>query len=1031
MKNQLSTLLLSICTLVSTAQVDTALLSEIDYRFAGPFRGGRSTAVAGHPQQPFTFYMGATGGGVWKTNDGGNTWDNISDQQIPCGSIGSIDVAPSAPHIVYVGTGSDSPRGNVSPGIGAFKSEDSGKTWKHIGLENCGQIGDIIVHPDNPDVVFMAALGNIFRSNKERGVFKSTDGGTSWEHILHLSDTVGCVDLEMHPQNPSVLYAGMWRAERKPWTLIDGGREGGLYRTKDEGQHWERIRNGLPEGIIGKIGVAISPVDPDRIWVIQQAAEEEKGGVYRSDDGGKSFTRINRDHKLRQRGWYYSRIFADPKNENTVYVTNTGFYKSIDGGKNFDHRYQVPHGDNHDVWINPENPNIMINSNDGGANVTFNGGDTWSVQTNQPTAEFYRLTVDNQWPYRMYAGQQDNTTISIPSRSTGDLDPKQAWYSVGGGESADVTVHPENSDIVYATTYSGIITRINRATDEERDIGAYPHYTEGTEMRDLKYRWQWNFPIRISHHDPNVIYHTSNFVHKSTDEGQSWQIISPDLSRNIDQHMGIPGGPVQHDATGVEVFRTIFAFEESPFDHQTMWAGSDDGLVHITRDGGTNWKNITPAEIPTDATVNMISFSPFQDGKAYLAVQNYRQGDFMPYIFVTENFGERWSLLTDGKNGIPVDHFVRCVAEDPGREGLLYAGTEFGIYASFDHGQRWQSLQANLPHTPITDMHVHQGDLVLSTQGRGFWILDDLSVLHQLDANSSTDPVFLFKPETSYRSNVGGFGGHDAPPRAPYQVAVHFLIAALDSTQEVSLRIIDERGRVAAEVSTDADEKTKKIEVDTGMNRWSWDQRYPPPFMVEDLVMMDMRHPGQGVTAPPGIYQIELKVGETVLKTEVEILKDPRWEVSQEDLINNYNLGNQIAALITKSQQQLSNLRKIEKQSKSLADRLEEEQKELSEAAKKIATESKKLQDLIYQDKIESSQDEINYPRKFTNHLIRLYRVVIGQNHRPSQGELERWEDLQMDYGSFDKEYDLFIREEVGSLLKQLKENDIPVISTK
>ncbi|MDH3651114.1 MAG: glycosyl hydrolase [Saprospiraceae bacterium] len=1012
-----------------SAQIDTALLSSITYRFAGPYRGGRCTAVAGHHEQPHTFYMGGSGGGVWKTNDAGLVWKNVSDGQIRCGSIGSVTVAPSSRNIVYVGTGSDSPRGNVSMGVGAYKSEDHGKSWTHIGLDQCGQIGDVIVHPGNPDIVYAAALGNIFMPNKDRGVYKSMDGGKTWIQILFLSDTVGAVDLEMHPQNPTIIYAGMWRAERKPWTIIDGGTEGGLYQTKNGGTTWQKIENGLPDGIIGKIGVTISPANPDRIWVIQQAAEEKKGGVYRSDDGGNTFKRINRDHKLRQRGWYYSRIFADPLDENTVYVTNTGFYKSIDGGKNFDHRYPVPHGDNHDVWINPHDPDIMINSNDGGANITLNGGISWSTQTNQPTAEFYRLSVDNQWPYRMYAGQQDNTTISIPSRVSGDLNPKQSWYSVGGGESADVAVHPVNPNIIYATTYSGIITRVNLATDEERDVGAYPHYTEGTEMRDLKYRWQWNFPIRISHHDPNVIYHTSNFVHRSSDEGQSWKIISPDLSQNIDEHMGIPGGPVQHDATGVEVFRTIFVFEESMTDPRTLWAGSDDGLVHITRDAGSNWQNITPGQIPNNATVNHICLSPHQDGTAYIAVHNYRQGDFKPYIFRTTDFGKKWTLITGSNHAIPDNYFVRCVAEDPDRSGLLYAGTEFGIYFSFDHGQNWQPLQGNLPHVPITDMQVHQGDLVLSTQGRGFWILDDLSVLHQINPGDVTKAVKIFKPEPSYRSDVGGYRGHSAPPRAPYHAQIHFFLKDVDTSTQVSLRILDHNKVVASEVSTQSESKVKKLKVTKGINRWSWNQTYTSPTLVKDLVMMDMRYPGRGVTALPGMYTVELIVDDSTYSTDLEIRKDPRWEVSAAALRKNFELGTDISSLLTVSQSQLMNLRKIRTQAKDLSARLDKtSQGDVITALEDLASESKRLQDVIYQDKIESSQDEINYPRKFTNHLIRLYRVVIGQNDQPSQGELERWEDLQQAHHAFTEQLSQFLREDVNAILRLLTEKDIPLI---
>jgi photosystem II stability/assembly factor-like uncharacterized protein len=997
----------------SQSNLDTLFSETHNFRFAGPFRGGRCTAVAGVAGQPHTFLMGSTGGGVWRTTDAGQTWSNVSDRQIKCGSIGSIAVAPSASYTIYVGTGSDSPRGNISAGIGIYKSEDGGNTWLHKGLDSCGQIGEIVIHPANPEVVYVAALGNIFKPNKERGVYRSLDGGSSWEQILYLSDTVGAIDLKMDPQNPKVLYAGMWRAERKPWTMIDGGYQGGLYKTVDGGETWDKIVNGLPAGLIGRIGIAISPVNPSRIWVIQQAADEKTGGVYRSDDDGKTWTRICRDHKLRQRGWYYSRIFADTKDENTVYVTNTGFYKSIDGGKNFDYSYKVPHGDCHDVWINPENPDIIINSNDGGATITLNGGKTWSTQNNQPTPEFYRLSLDNQWPYRMYAGQQDNTTISIPSRSSGGLDPKQVWYEVGGGESADIAVHPENPNLVYATTYSGIITRVNLETDEVRDVGAYPHYTEGTEQRDLKYRWQWNFPIRISKHNPDIIYHTSNFVHKSIDEGQTWTIISPDLTRDLDVYHDIPGGPIQHDGTGVEVYSTIFAFEESPFDSLTLWAGSDDGLIHITRDGGKTWVDITPPDLPSEATINQIFLSPHKDGRAYVAIYNYRYGDFRPYLYKTEDFGSVWELKI---TNIDQNHFVRSVVEDPQREGSLFAGTEYGLYHSFDAGNSWHSWQLNLPHTPITDLKIHQDNLVMSTQGRGFWILDDLSVLHQWSPEISKKEVHLFTPNKTYRSNLSGFSGPGAPAKASYQGDIHFYLNNLDTSTNVSLKITDETGKVVVEASNAAEAKTN-LPAKKGLNLFRWNLRYPAPTLVKDLVMMDMRYPGQGPKAPAGKYAVNLTVGKVIVNTEIQILPDPRWEVTNEDLLENYRLANEIGALISKSQEQIKNLRGIRKQLDVWLAHLDNDADTSKiEKVKAVITQSENLENSIFQNQIETSQDEINYRRLLTNHLIRLYRVVIDQNDKPSQGELERWEDLKKDYAQFEAKYEDFIAQDMPTI---------------
>lgn len=1027
--------IICLSSLPGISQTLDSLLSEtLAFRFAGPYRGGRCTAVAGDVRQVHTFYMGTTGGGVWKTTDAGQNWKNISDGQIKCGSIGSIALAPTASHQVWVGTGSDSPRGNISAGIGIYKSDNSGKDWKHMGLSNCGQIGEIVVHPNNPDIVYVAALGNIFKKNRERGVYKSTNGGKSWDQVLYLSDSVGCIDLEIDPYNSDILYAGMWRVERKPYTLIDGGNTGGLYKSTDGGKSWKHLTNGLPEGLIGKLGIAASPALKDRIWVIQESAEETQGGIYRSDDGGATFNRVNRDHKLRQRSWYYTRIFAHPTNENTVYVTNVGFFQSIDGGKHFDKRYRVPHGDCHDLWINPNHPEIMINSNDGGATISLNAGETWSTQKNQPTSELYRLSTDNQWPYRLYAGQQDNSTISVPSRSSGGIDPKQVWYDVGGGESADVAVHPENPDIIYASTYSGIITRLDRKTDEIQNVGAYPHYTEGTEQRDLKYRWQWNFPIRISRHNHQVIYHTSNYVHRSTNEGQSWEIISPDLTRNLDKYHGIPGGPIQHDGTGVEIYSTIFSLEESSTDSLTLWVGSDDGLLHITRDGGENWENITPKDMPTEGTINHIRLSSHQDGTAYVAVYNYRYGDFKPYLFRTVDFGKNWVSISTN-NGIPEDHFVRCITDDPKLEGSLFAGTEFGLYHSFDNGTSWHPFQLNLPHTPITGIDIHQDNLVMSTQGRGFWILDNLSVIRQWASLQPRDKLHLFRPVDTYRSNVSGFYGNNAPGSATYMGEIYFHIDSV--TQNAEIRILDESGRLAHRASKmGGDEKStqRKLKIKNGLNKYIWDLRYPSPLLVKDLVMMDMRYPGQGPNAVPGNYKVELEVGTTTLSTTFKIKKDPRWKVTDEDLRQNFNLSIQISDLIDQSQRRISNLRGIRKQLKVLKEELGDDNPEYRSVKDSITAVNDLallLEEKIYQHKIEVSQDEINYRRKWTNHIIRLYRVVIGQHNRPTQGELERWSDLQEQYKAFDREYKDLIDYKMPRFLSFLKEKSIEIIQYK
>ncbi|MFH1572701.1 MAG: glycosyl hydrolase, partial [Acidobacteriota bacterium] len=724
--------------------VNPSLYEGLRYRLLDFGRGGRSTAVAGVSSDPLTYYAGYTGGGVWKTQDAGQTWTSVSDDHFEAGSIGAITVADSDPNVIYVGTGSACPRGNISPGIGVYKSTDAGKTWRHIGLRESGQIGRIQVHPKDHDLVYVAALGHIFGSNAERGVFRSKDGGRTWEKVLFVSNKTGAVDISLDANNPRVIYAAMWTVVRKPWTIDSGSEESGLYQSTDGGDTWSKLGGGLPSGVVGRIAVSASPARPDRVWALVEAPED-RGGIFRTEDGGKTWRKINGERRFLQRAWYYIHIYADPKSPETVYVLNTGFYKSSDGGRTFQ-SYRVPHGDNHDLWINPHDPQKMINANDGGANVSFNGAQSWTGQMNQPTAEFYRITADNRFPYRVYGAQQDNSTASVSSRGSGD------FYDVGGGESGHIAVDPRNPDIVYAGSYGGTITRTDVGTGLSRSIMAYPESATGQRAADMKYRFQWNAPIRISPHDPDVVYHCSQFVHRSRDAGLSWEIISPDLTRNDKSKQDYSGNPITHDNTGVEVFGTVFALEESPRVAGLLWAGSDDGPMHLSRDNGKTWKNVSPTNIPPFGTVNMIDLSAHDPGRAFIAVHKYREDDFKPYVFRTNNYGESWDLLTDGRNGIPANHFVRVVREDPDRKGLLYAGTEFGMYISFDDGAHWQKFQLNLPVTPITDLMVYRKDLLVATQGRSFWILDDLSPLHQINKDTAAAKVHLFAPRAAYRA---------------------------------------------------------------------------------------------------------------------------------------------------------------------------------------------------------------------------------------------------------------------------------------
>ncbi|HEX5601525.1 MAG TPA: hypothetical protein VFX63_03205, partial [Pyrinomonadaceae bacterium] len=735
------------------------LLKALQYRSIGPYRGGRSAAVTGVPSQPFVFYYGSTGGGVWKTTDGGINWESVSDGSVfGTGSVGAIAVADSDSNTVYVGMGESPIRGNVSHGDGVYKSNDAGKTWKRVGLEDTRQIPRIRVHPKNPDLVYVAALGHVWGPNEQRGVFRSKDGGKTWEKILSRGNKAGAIDLILDPTNPNILYAGFWEVYRKPWTLESGGPGGGIFKSTDGGDTWNELtRNpGLPKGTVGKIGIAVSPANPDRVWAIVEA---EDGGVFRSENGGGTWAKVNEERRLRQRAWYYTRIYADPKNADTVYILNTGFYRSNDGGRTYT-GIGVPHGDNHDLWIAPDDPNRMIESNDGGSNVSYNGGRSWTEQ-DQPTAQFYRVALDNDFPYNVYGAQQDNSTVRIASRTTEGGIGTSDWYDVGGGESGWIAPSPKDSNIVFAGSYGGLTTRYDKRTGQLRDINPYPNNPMGSGADVLKYRFQWNFPLVFSPHDQNKLYVAANVLFMSMDEGGSWQIISPDLTRNDKSKQASSGGPITKDNTSIEYYGTIFTVMESPVQAGTIWAGSDDGLVHVSRDGGKNWSNVTPPKdiMPEWIQINSIDASPYDPGTAYVAATMYKWDDNKPYLYRTSDYGKTWKKIT---NGIPDTTFTRVIREDPNKRGLLYAGTETGMYVSFDNGEHWQSMQLNLPIVPITDLAIQkrEKELVVATQGRAFWILDDLPVLHEMmdtGGLSAVSETRLYKPKESYRIPGGGF----------------------------------------------------------------------------------------------------------------------------------------------------------------------------------------------------------------------------------------------------------------------------------
>ena len=890
----------------SVSVFDQSAFKSLRYRMVGPARGGRVTAVTGVIQEPHTFYMGATGGGVWKTTDAGITWANVSDSYFDVGSVGSMDVSDSDPNVLYVGTGSEGLRSNVSIGRGIYKSTDAGRTWSHVGLREMGQIGAVVVHPTNPEIVYAAGLGDPFRRNTERGVYRTRDGGRSWQRVLYVSDSTGAVDVELQPGNPSVVYASMWRAERKPWTIISGAREGGVYKSTDGGDTWRKLTNGLPNQLVGKSDLAVSRAMPNRLYVLMEA--KPGNGLYRSDDAGETFTAVNTTTAgLITRPFYYTNVDADPLDADVVYVGTEAFYKSTDGGRTF-RTMRTPHGDNHDLWINPNSSDIMIQSNDGGANVSLDGGRTWSTQYNQPTAELYQVYVDNQFPYRLYGAQQDNSTLIVPSRplaASPPDDPIQQWRQGPGCETGPIIPHPTNPDTVYGSC-KGQYSRMSLRSGQERQywVGAQSLY--GNPGKDLIYRFQRVSPMEISPHDPTTLYYGSQHVHRTRDEGVTWERISPDLTANEPQYQQRPSGePITLDVTGEEYYSTLYAIRESPLERGVIWTGANDGPFYVSRDNGRTWTNVTPRGLPAGGRVQNIEPSPHRRGSAYYAVHRYLLGDWKPYIYRTNDYGRTWKLLTSGTNGIPADHPTRVVREDPDRAGLLYAGTEFGAFVSFDDGVRWHALQLNLPRTPITDMKVHRRDLVLSTQGRSFWILDDLTPLHQMGDRVMTARAHLFRPRGAHRIRYSTrFGGAeserpaapDEPQYPPPGATIDYWLSG-DAAGPVTLEILDAAGQVIRSFSSEApvaragqdsgavrreDESgmsapameragSTRLPANQGLNRFVWDFAYPGPWDANP-----QRNGRNGPLVVPGTYTVRVTRGNWSATQPLDVRMDPR-----------------------------------------------------------------------------------------------------------------------------------------------------------
>ncbi|MGY8986358.1 MAG: WD40/YVTN/BNR-like repeat-containing protein [Sphingomonadales bacterium] len=988
--------------------IDPSLYSNMKWRLIGPYRGGRVTTVTGVKSNPLIYYMGAAGGGVWKTENAGTTWENISDGFFNVGTIGAVAVSQSDINVLYVGTGEAPIRGvTTSHGDGVYKSTDAGKTWTHIGLRKAGQISKIKIHPTNPDIAYVAVQGNIWGPTVERGVYKTKDGGKTWSHILKVNPETGAGDLTMDPTNPRILYAAMWHHGRTPWFVKSGGKGGGIYKTTDSGSTWKKLEGGLPD-LIGKVGVDVSASNPSRVYAIVEGPVNE-GGLFRSDDYGETWKLMNSTRILWARSWYYMHITADPVDENTVYVMNAPFMKSIDGGKTFEKK-SLPHGDTHDHWINPINNKNMINANDGGATVTFDGGKSWSSIMNQPTAQFYRVITDNQEPYLIYGGQQDNSTVAIASRTFDSGIGVEDYFDVGGGESAHIAFDEDNPRLVYASTINGTLTEVDVENKRYRPIKPYPEYVFGELSRDLKYRTNWNAPVAISPHDPRVIYYGTQMLLQSSDRGVTWDEISPDLTKNEFEKQGLNGGPLTIENVGAEFYNTIFYIVESSHEKGTIWVGADDGTLSLTRDGGKNWETVTPFDMP-EAMINAIEVSPHDPATVYIAVAGYKLNNFTPMIYKTTNFGKNWLRLD---KRLPEDTFVRVVREDKEIKGLLYAGTEAGMFISFDDGNNWQSLELNLPPVPITDLTIRQGDLVAATQGRGFWVLDDISQLQQISPDLKDKNLHAFKPSPAKLIRTGGSGSSNEGKNPDNGVALKYFIKGKHD-DALSIEIINSLGSVVRNYSSEEGDferciignmdqripfevsyPTKKV----GVNVWNWDMRRENLKCVENI---NVYAGFSGADATPGKYKAKISIGENVEIVPFDLLPDPRVEASQKDFEDLAIILDDVGSFFNEIVISLDDIRKSRNEIKALLDAFPEEDK-LGEIGKAAVDRISKLEILLTQINWGTYEDEDSFPSMIDVQVRHVFDVFNEAGPPFSDGAFTRLKDLKKEWAGLEAE---------------------------
>lgn len=1013
-----------------TATESDPFLSNVKYRAIGPFRGGRSAAVAGSYQAKNTFYFGATGGGVWKTTDGGSNWKNISDKYFG-GTIGAVAVAPSDENILYAGEGENTMRGNVSEGLGGvWRSEDGGRTWQNRGLKDGRHIVRLLVHPRNPDIVWAAVMGHLFGPNETRGIYKTTDGGKTWKKVLYVNNQTGASDLVMESGNPEVLYAGTWRVLRTPYSLESGGEGSGLWKSANGGETWTALtaKRGLPKGVWGIVAVAVAPSNPDKVYAL---IENKAGGMFASGDGGETWTLTSSDNNIRQRAWYYTKVFVDPKNEAVVYAPNVNLMRSRDGGKTFQ-SINTPHGDHHDLWIDPEDENRMIVGDDGGAQVSFDGGAAWSTYMNQPTAQIYRVSTDNSFPYRILGAQQDNSTFRIKSRTTGVAITEKDWEPTAGAESGYVVSDPLNPDIVYGGNYGGYLSRLDHKTGENRAISVWPDNPMGAGADVQKFRFQWNFPIFFSPHNPKKLYTAGNVLFATENEGASWEQLSPDLTTNDKAKQASSGGLITQDNTSVEYYSTIFTAAESPYEKDLLWTGSDDGLIHVSKNGGKNWENVTPAGAPKFIMWNAVDADPFKKGAVYFTGTRYKLDDFTPYIYKTEDYGKTWKLLT---NGIDKMHFTRVTRADKKRAGLLYAGTEYGMYISFDDGAHWKPFGANLPIVPITDLTIKENDLIVATQGRSLYVLDDLSVLQQMNNSIATKKLHVFDVYPAYRMQAPLFAQSFGTPKnaganPPAGAVFHYYVSRITDSAKVSVTIFDAKHGEIKKFTSDTTDAKWKIDLSKGLNQFVWDLQYPEAEKIEGMILWN-GVPG-GITAPPGSYFARFKVDKDSAEVPFVIRADPAYKATQQDYEAQAGFLWQVRNKFNDIQKGIKDIRTLRAQISSFIGlQGTNAPKEIQTMADSINKQLTAIEETLYQTKAKSGQDVLNYPIKLNDKLAGVFEAAASGNFAPSKQVRDVYAGLATQIDGQLKNLADIKQKDIPAFNELIRQKALPVIGVK